>query len=67
MCGGTFRVYFTRHRYLPPNSALLSVHAASAWHGQMLVIRQNETGTENANLKRGDIPRINKLVSRSGS
>ncbi|KAI0349672.1 hypothetical protein OH77DRAFT_1172279 [Trametes cingulata] len=62
--GSTFRIYFTRHRVLPPNLALLSIHASRPWHGQMLVVRLDETSAHEVNLKRGDISRIDKIASR---
>lgn len=62
--GSSFMVYFTRHRILPPNRAVLSVHDSTPWHGQMLVVRLDEAGTEHVNLKRGDIKRINTIIPR---
>ncbi|KAL1937071.1 hypothetical protein VTO73DRAFT_15126 [Trametes versicolor] len=60
--GGTFTIYFTRHRYQPPNSALMSAHPGVPWHGQILVLRMSDTG--HVDLRRGDLSLIEKVASR---
>ncbi len=62
--GGPFQLYFTRHRYLPPNRALLSAHPTTYWSGQILVMRMD--GGKHVNLKRGDLALIQKVVRRYG-
>ncbi|KAJ3007302.1 hypothetical protein NUW54_g3597 [Trametes sanguinea] len=60
--GGTFKLYFTRHRFLPPNPAVLSAHRRRIWHGQILAIRMNDSS--HVDLRRGDLALIEKIISR---
>lgn len=60
--GGIFKIYFTRHRYLPANTALLSANPQVPWHGQILVVRMSST--RHVNLRRGDLALIQKVTSR---
>lgn len=60
-----FKVYFTRHRLLPANSALLSVNATCPWHGELLVMKVAEDGGRHIHLEtRSDVIMARKTVSR---
>lgn len=62
-----FRIFFTRHRRLPPNTAVSSTRPPSDWHGQLLVLRVTEDGKRHVTLKKTDTTLINRVLPRSGN
>ena len=59
-----FKVFLTRHRLLPSNTAIPAAQDGSRWRGQLLVLRMSEDRATYSSLRRGDQALIHRMVPR---